>query len=68
VWIGVAEAVVLAALILLLRWGLRRWGPGRIHGMASPGQADRLLGQARLRRNAAVIRPDLHRTRRRGAR
>jgi hypothetical protein len=68
VWIGVAEAVVLAALIGLLRWGLRRWGPGRIHGMATPGEAGRLLGLTRLRRNAAVIRPDLHRTRRRTTR
>jgi hypothetical protein len=68
VWTGVAEAVVLAALIGLLRGVLRRWGPGRVHGMASPGEADRLLGQARLRRNAAVIRPDLHHTRRRRAR
>jgi hypothetical protein len=65
VWMGVAEAVVLAALIGLLWWVLRRWGPGRIHGMASPGEADRLLGLTRLRRNATVIRPDLHRTTRR---
>lgn len=60
VWTGLAEAVVLMALLALLRWVLRRWGPGRIHGMASPGDADQLLGLTRLRRNAAVIRPDLY--------
>lgn len=60
-WIVTFELVALVAVVLALRSGLRRWGPGRIHGMASPAEAETLLGLSRLRRNAAVIRPDLHR-------
>jgi len=59
-WIVVTELAVLTFLGLVLRWGMRQWGPGRIQGMASPSEADQLLGISRLRRNAAVIRPDLY--------
>ena len=59
-WTALTELVVLVAVALVLRWVLAWWGPGHIQGMASPSEADRLLGIARLRRNAAMIRPDLH--------
>jgi len=59
-WIVVTELAVLIFLGLVLRWGMRQWGPGRIQGMASPSEADQLLGISRLRRNAAIIRPDLY--------
>lgn len=59
VWIVTFESMTLAAVVLTLRSGLRRWGPGRIVGMASPGEAEQLLGRSRLRRSAGVIRPDL---------
>jgi len=41
-------------------WAARRWGPGRMKGMASPGEAEQVLGLTRLRRNAPLIRPDLY--------
>lgn len=56
------ELVLLAAALAGLKLGLDRWGPGRMRGMASRHDAEQLLGRSRLRRNAAVIRPDLHRT------
>ncbi|GAA3524748.1 hypothetical protein GCM10022234_21930 [Aeromicrobium panaciterrae] len=59
-WIVVTELAVFTILGLILRWGMRQWGPGRIQGMASPSEADQLLGISRLRRNAAIIRPDLY--------
>lgn len=37
-----------------------RWRPGRTRGMATRAQAEQLLGLSRLRRNRAVIRPDLY--------
>lgn len=61
-WIAATELAVLVAIALILRTGLRMWGPGRIRGMATPSDAERLLGLARLRRNAAMIRPDLYAT------
>ena len=59
-WIFVFEVATLTSAALVLRWGTRRWGPGRILGMASPNEVERVLGASRLRRNAAVIRPDLY--------
>ncbi|SMX87316.1 hypothetical protein BSP109_02201 [Brevibacterium sp. Mu109] len=37
-----------------------RWGPGRMHGMATAAEAEKLLGVTRLRKVAALVRPDLH--------
>jgi hypothetical protein len=62
IWLVVVEIAVLVACILAVRWAVRRWGPGRILGMASPAEAEELLGISRVRRNAAVIRPDLYGT------
>lgn len=64
-------ATVCVVLLLLAGWatkiGLDRWGPGRVQGMATTGDAEALLGRSRLRRHAQVIRPDLY-GRARGAR
>ena len=59
-WIALTELVVIVIIALVMRTVLRQYGPGRIQGMASPSEADRLLGTVRLRRNAAMIRPDLY--------
>lgn len=40
--------------------GWRRWGPDRMRGVASAAEAHELLGVARLRRVAPIVRPDLH--------
>lgn len=57
------------ALLALIVWaaivGLRRWGPARMRGMATGSEVEQLLGLSRLRRNAHIIRPDLHRPSRR---
>lgn len=60
VWIVLTEVVVLVVVVLVLRWGLAQWGPGRVQGMATATESEQLLGISRLRRNAAIIRPDLH--------
>ena len=61
------ELILLAVTVLLLKWGLDRWGPGRMRGVATAGEAERLLGVTRLRRNRRIVRPDLYRKDRRGA-
>lgn len=58
--VGVVEAAVLAVCVVGVVMVLRRWGPGRMQGMATRGEAEQLLGVARLRKNAHVIRPDLY--------
>jgi hypothetical protein len=37
-----------------------RWGPGRLRGMASRGEAERLLGVTRQRKVRSVVRPNLY--------
>lgn len=67
-WVVVAELLLAAVVIAGLVWGLRRWGPGRMRGMASAADAERTLGVGRLRRVRRIIRPDLYPSReRRGA-
>jgi hypothetical protein len=60
VWLAVTEVAVVAPLALAGTFVVRRWGPNRLKGMASPEEAERLLGVSRLRRVRHVIRPDLH--------
>lgn len=62
--IGVVESVVLAGCAVGLGAGLSRWGPSRLRGVATRSEAENLLGRTRLRRHAAVIRPDLYRANR----
>ena len=61
------ELILLAVTVLLLKWGLDRWGSGRMRGVATAGEAERLLGVTRLRRNRRIVRPDLYRKDRHGA-
>lgn len=51
--------------LIVLTWAAvaasLRWGPARMLGMATRTEAQKLLGRARLHRQAKVIRPDLRR-------
>ena len=58
--IGVTELVLLGLLVWALKVSLDRWGPRRVQGMATRAEAERMLGRARLRQVAAVVRPDLY--------
>ena len=63
-WTVVTEVMLLAVCVFVLKLVLDRWGPGQMRGMASRGEAERLLGVTRLRKVRSVVRPDLHRKRR----
>lgn len=60
VWVVVVETLILVLVVWAATVGLGRWGPGRIHGMATREEAERLLGRTRLRTVGAVVRPDLY--------
>ncbi|MCB2176447.1 MAG: hypothetical protein KQH57_11610 [Actinomycetales bacterium] len=66
--IAVVELAVLASSAVAIKVGMDRWGPGRIRGMATQAQAEAVLGRARLRKHASIIRPDLYRSGRGGDR
>jgi hypothetical protein len=59
-WVVATEVMLLAVGALLLKLVLDRWAPGRLRGMASRGEAERLLGVTRLRKVRSVVRPDLY--------
>jgi hypothetical protein len=59
-WITAVEVLLLAGMTAATWWALRRWGPGRMKGMATAGEAEQVLGLTRLRVVAGIIRPDLH--------
>ena len=56
----VVEVTAVVCLGWAVKAGMDRWGPARVRGMASPAEADALLGVARLRRARHVVRPDLY--------
>jgi len=65
--VGVVYLVVVLAEVMWLIVGLlaagawwRTWGPGMREGLAERGEVEKVLGLSRLRRNRAVIRPDLY--------
>jgi hypothetical protein len=64
--VAATELILLAATMALIKLGLDRWGPGRMKGVATPGEAEKLLGATRLRRSRRIIRPDLYGKRRQG--
>jgi hypothetical protein len=66
VCVGATELILLAATVLLIKFGLDRWGPGPMKGVATPGEAEKLLGVTRLRRSRKIVRPDLYGKRRQG--
>lgn len=59
-WIITVELVLLTIALIAAVVTLRRWGPGRLRGMATPTQARDTLGAIRLRRVRSIIRPDLY--------
>lgn len=59
-WIGLTELTLLVAAVCALKKGMDRWGPGRLHGMASRSEAEQLLGRTRLRRAGPLVRPDIY--------
>lgn len=59
-WIITVELVLLTIALIAAVVTLRRWGPGRLRGMATPAQARDTLGPIRLRRVRTIIRPDLY--------
>jgi hypothetical protein len=65
-WVCVVatELMLIAVCVFLVKLVLKSWGPSRMRGMASPGEAERLLGVTRLSKVRAVVRPDLYGKRR----
>jgi hypothetical protein len=59
-WAVGTEVMLLAVGVFILKVVLDRWGPGRLRGMASRGEAEGLLGVTRLRKVRSVVRPDLY--------
>src|SRR5699024_7495885 len=59
-WVITAELALLVVTVGILSWWWRRWGPGRVMGMATGEEAGKVLGLRRLRRSASVVRPDLY--------
>jgi len=59
-WIAICELAAATGAAVALRFVIRRWGPGRVLGMATTQQANQTLGVPRLRRVAPIIRPDLY--------
>ena len=59
-WIVAVELALLILAATAVVLALRRWGPGRLRGMATPAQARDTLGPVRLRRVRKIIRPDLY--------
>jgi hypothetical protein len=66
VCVAATELILLAATALLIKFGLNRWGPQRMKGVATPGEAEKILGVTRLRRSRKIVRPDLYGKRRHG--
>ena len=62
VWtgIGIVELVMLIGAGWVAVWALRRWGPGRLKGMATRVEAEQMLGLTRLRKVSSIVRPDLY--------
>jgi hypothetical protein len=62
-WIIATEAVLALLLFAAAILVLRRWGPARLKGMATPAEAEAALGLSRLRKQRHIVRPDLYPTR-----
>lgn len=73
--VGVSPAVLTVAIVgaelavfAVLGWVgwelASRWGPAVPKGMATAGEAERLLGRSRLWRSRRIVRPDLFARRR----
>ena len=60
VWLLIVQLLLLTGLITVVVWGMRRWGPQRMKGMANQAEAETTLGVSRLRTVRRIIRPDLY--------
>ncbi|MEN3124124.1 hypothetical protein [Janibacter sp. LM] len=62
VWVSLAmtEVALLSATIWVGVCAYQRWGPGRMRGMATAAEAEKILGVTRLRKVAGIVRPDLY--------
>ena len=60
VWIVTVELLLTGSLGWAAFSTWQRWGPSRLKGMATGDQAEQVLGVRRLRKVAAIVRPDLH--------
>jgi hypothetical protein len=65
--VAATELILLVGTVLLIKLSLDRWGPQRMRGVATPGEAGKLLGVTRLRRSRKIVRPDLYGKRRQKA-
>src|SRR4029453_6078243 len=61
------ELILVVTTVFLIKYGFNRWAPGRMRGVATRGEAEKLLGVTRLRRSRKIVRPDLYRKDRHGA-
>lgn len=59
-WISAVEAVLALLLFAAAILVLRRWGPARLRGMATPAEAEAVLGLTRLHKHRQIVRPDLY--------
>jgi hypothetical protein len=63
-WLWTSVTLTEVMLLALTIWAAVRlyvrWGPGRMRGMATVAEAENLLGIARLRKVASIVRPDLY--------
>lgn len=67
-WLTVVGLLTITAATFVTLWAWRRWGPGRMRGMATVAEAHELLGEVRLWKVRHVVRPDLYAAGRRGTR
>lgn len=58
-WLIVVNLVVIIGFTAAAMVAWRRWGPGRMLGVATVTEAHQLLGRDRLRKVRRVVRPDL---------
>lgn len=58
--VGFTGVLLLTSTVTLMVVAWRRFGPGGVQGVADPAEVRATLGLRRLRRNARLIRPDLH--------
>jgi hypothetical protein len=58
-FIALMELLTLAGIGVAGLAAYRKWGKGAVRGLASDSETEAVLGLSRLRRSAAVVRPDL---------
>jgi hypothetical protein len=59
-WLAAVGLLTATGFIVAALWVWRKWGPGRMRGMATITEAHELLGEDRLWKVRHVVRPDLY--------